>query len=135
MIRQAAVRDRLAEVFTANLRDITVYPRTPTGSINFPCLVIGMPEWRHHAEHGMDVWTWPIVVCVAMSASAPAAAVDELDAAWPAVAQVLHQLALVDQTIGGLCSDMIIDSSKFGAVSIAGHDYPAQSIQLKLFDI
>ena len=136
MIRQAALRDRLAEVLElSEVPDLTVYSRTPTGSISFPCVVIGMPGWKPRAEQGMDVWTWPIVVCVAMNASAPAAAVDELDTAWPAVADVLNQLILADQTIGGLCSDMVIESAVFGAVGIAGHDYPAQSINLKLFDI
>lgn len=134
MISIGQVRDRLAGMLAG--LDLVVYSRAPQGSITLPAVVVGMPDWRPAADsRALDVWTLPLLVVVAQQAADPAATVDQLDEIWPEVAQTVQAEMWADQTLGGLVSDCQIDQATFGTVGIAGHDYPAYSITIKVFDI
>ena len=131
---QPQLRAQLAAAL-GDLDDITVYPHAPVGVLQLPAVVLGMPRWTPDAQHGMDRWEWPVVVVVAMAGANPEQSVTELDAAWPVVVNAINDLIWADQTLGGIVSDARITGAQFGPVSIAGKDYPAQSITLTLYNI
>ena len=127
---RAALKEALDQV-----EDLAVYPHAPTGALQLPAVVLGMPRWAADAVQGMDRWEWPLVVIVASSGTSPEAPVIELDACWPLVVNKLNELIWADQTLGGIVSDARVTGAHFGPVSIAGKDYPAQTITLTLYDI
>ena len=132
MIHPTSIRDALeASLAGADLG--RVYSLAPVGVIELPCVVVGMPRWRAWAESGMDVYEVPIVVCVAMNGGDPAVSVQELDDLWPLVVVALQQVAAMDQTLGGICADAVVDSATYGSVRIGAQDYPSYHINLKLY--
>ena len=128
---QPQLRAQLAAAL-GDLDDLTVYPHAPVGVLQLPAVVLGMPRWTPDAEKGMDRWEWPVVVVVAASGTNPELSVTDLDAAWPSVVNKLNKLIWADQTLGGIVSDARITGAQFGPVTIAGKDYPAQSINLTI---
>ena len=128
----AQIRAALGQALkAADLAD--VHTHAPTGVVTMPCIVLGMPRWRAWAEHGMDLWECPIVVCVAMQGADPAAAVDQLDQLWPEVVALLQDLTGTDQTLGGICNDSAVSDATFGSVKIGAQDYPSYHINLKIY--
>ena len=132
MINIGEVRDRLGEALAG--LELPVETRAPSGVLHPPMVLLGMPTWQAVSSDRLDTMSMPVVVVVAARSASPEAAVDELDALWPSVADRLRNAARSDQTLGGAVSDTVVESSMFSPITIAGHEYPAQTITVKLYN-
>ena len=57
---------------------------------------------------------------------------DLLDSEWFALAGQIDLALKIDDSLGGICSTATFEGATFGMATIAGHDYPAQTLTLTL---
>lgn len=137
MIDLGATRDALAEVAVAALGErATVYSRPPVGTVAFPAVIVGLPEWeptQHDLAQQFDRITFPVAVAMQRPGADDAELVDALESLWPPL------LAAIDQEInhGGafdaVCSAAHITRAYFDLAVISGVQCPSQLIEIDFY--
>lgn len=134
MINLSALRERVATVVTeAVAGSAAVYPWPPSGTVEFPAVIIGQTAWEPSLTYCIDQYTVPVFVVVQRPGNDDQATVAQLEQTWPAVLQAITQAIASDQTLGGLCAAADVKRARPVPFQLQGVVLPAQSIDIEIY--
>lgn len=136
MINTAQVRAAIAAVAHEALETANVYPLPPTGQLQLPAVVVGLPQWEPSSidlAQAFDKTTFPVAVIVARSGADDAAAVAELESLWPALIDAINTEFTEGDAFDHTAANANITRAYFDPQQIAGQTYPAQIIEIDFY--
>lgn len=137
MIDHGAVREAIRDVAVAAIGDAaTVYHLPPTGTLQLPAVLIGLPEWeqtRHDLAAGyLDKTTFPVAVVVGRGVDDAQVLVD-LEGLWPALVEAINH-EINEGTGFDHCAEAAnVNRAYADPITIAGQTYPAQTIEIDFY--